>query len=569
MFRKSLFLAAALLAGTSLGALAGTVTPLANNTPPDGVIYGFLLTDGSLLFQGGLLQDFYRFKPDSKGSYVNGTLYPAAALPPNYIPYATSGGVLPDGRVLLIGGEYELLSNNTLTFSFTNKMAIYDPNADTWTMIAPPFSPNGDWDFIGDSPWTLLPNGHLLLGEKFTKAMAELDPKTLRWTNVSSHAKDDVFAEEGLTLLPGGSVLTVNMTDFNFAQRFIPNANPANSGWVNAGSTPVKLPATDTNGAKNIIYDNGMRVYHPPGEIGPAILRPDGTVFNSGAACTIPGPATDPNACVIYSPVAHSAIYDTKTGKWTAGPDLPTHGALGGEGAGDTWSSLLPNGNVLVQTNPPGITNDKLKRANARYGSIRTHAGHLAAEEAAPGFAPQQTCPPTSIWRLYEFNGTSLIPEPAGSMCNNQPSLLLLPTGEVMLNLNFVYKSSGTFMNVWRPTITSFLFSNNVNPGGTYQIFGRQFNGLSQANAFGDEFQVATNFPLVRITNNATGDVSYARTYNFSTMGVATGSAIVSTWFDVPTNLETGDSKLEVVANGIPSLPMNITVVPGGALSQE
>ena len=212
MFRKSQFLAAALLAGTSLGAMAGTVTPVTNAVPLDGVIYGFLLTDGSLLFQGGLLQDFYRFKPDNKGSYVNGTLYPAAALPPNYIPYATSGGVLPDGRVLLIGGEYTLLSNNTLTFSFTNKMAIYDPKADTWTMVAPPFGP--DWDFIGDSPWTLLPNGHLLLGEKFTKAMAELDPKTLTWTNVSSFAKDDVFAEEGLTLLPDGSVLTVNMTDF-------------------------------------------------------------------------------------------------------------------------------------------------------------------------------------------------------------------------------------------------------------------------------------------------------------------------------------------------------------------
>jgi hypothetical protein len=112
-------------------------------------------------------------------------------------------------------------------------------------------------------------------------------------------------------------------------------------------------------------------------------------------------------------------------------------------------------------------------------------------------------------------------------------------------------------------TITKFLFTNNVNSGGTYQIFGRQFNGLSQANAFGDEFQGATNFPLVRIINNATGDVSYAYTYTFSTMAVATGSAIVSTWFDVPTDLETGDRKLEVVASGIPSLPMNITVVPG------
>jgi hypothetical protein len=245
-------------------------------------------------------------------------------------------------------------------------------------------------------------------------------------------------------------------------------------------------------------------------------------------------------------------------------------------GAGDTWSSLLPNGNVLVQTNPPGITNDKLKRANDRYASIRgingKAKGHLAPEAAAaagaaaPAFAPEaaSACPQTSIWRLYEFNGTSLIPEPAGSMCNNQPSLLLLPTGEVMLNLNFVYKSTGTFSNTWRPTITSFLFQNNVNPGVTYQIFGTQFNGLSQANAFGDEFQVPTNFPLVRITNNATGDVSYATTHDFSSMGVATGAAIVSTFFDVPTDLETGDSNLEVVANGIPSVPMPITVVRGG-----
>ena len=168
-----------------------------------------------------------------------------------------------------------------------------------------------------------------------------------------------------------------------------PIADPSKTRWADAGKTPVRLPATDTNGSQNIIYDNGMRVYHPPGEIGPAILRPDGTVFNSGAACTIKGPSTDPDACVTYQPIAHTAIYDTKTGTWTAGPDLP-----GMQGAGDTWSSLLPNGNVLVQTNPPGITNDKLKRANARYASIRKATGHLAAEAAAPGFAPEAERPP-------------------------------------------------------------------------------------------------------------------------------------------------------------------------------
>ncbi len=65
---------------------------------------------------------------------------------------------------------------------------------------------------------------------------------------------------------------------------------------------------------------------------------------------------------------------------------------------------------------------------------------------------------------------------------------------------------------------------------------------------------------MVRITNTATGHVKYAQTYNFSTMAVATGSATVSTWFHVPTNAEAGASTLEVVANGIPSLPMGVTV---------
>ena len=179
---------------------------------------------------------------------------------------------------------------------------------------------------------------------------------------------------------------------------------------------------------------------------------------------------------------------------------------------------------------------------------------HLVAAEAE---AQQSTCPPGNIYKFYEFDGTKLIPEPAATFCG-QPSTLLLPTGQVMLNGQVVYNSSGTYQPAWRPTITK--FTSDIDAGGNYQIWGTQFNGLSQANAFGDEFQVSTNYPLVRITNTATGDVKYAHTYNFSTMGVATGSAIVSTWFHMPTNIETGDSTLEVVANGIPSLPVTVTV---------
>jgi hypothetical protein len=380
-----------------------------------------------------LLQDFYRFFPDKKGDYVKGSYFNVDSLPADYIPYATSGGTLPDGRVLLIGGEY-LLENQTagLVFAFTNKMAVYDPKADTWTIVA---LPKG-WTTIGDSPWSFLADGRLLLGQKFNERAAVLDPKTLTWTEVNTVGKDDVHAEEGFMLLPDGSVLTVNMTDYPFAQRFIPDPDPTLTQWVGAGKTPEKLPATDNNGSKVIHWGNGQ-VYRPPGEIGPAILRPDGTVFATGAACDILGPPSDPNACTIFSPVAHTAILDlgfggpraaTPSGPWTAGPDFPT-----GQRAGDSWANLLPNGNVLVETNPPGMSKDPRARAQARLNSIQNRTIHPVAP--APGFAAAQTaCPPTDLWSFYEFNGSSLIPESNADFCGGQASTLLLPTGEVMLN---------------------------------------------------------------------------------------------------------------------------------------
>jgi len=54
--------------------------------------------------------------------------------------------------------------------------------------------------------------------------------------------------------------------------------------------------------------------------------------------------------------------------------------------------------------------------------------------------------------------------------------------------------------------------------------------------------------------------VFYCKTHAHSTMGVATGATIVSTKFDVPSGIETGASKLVVVANGIPSVSVVVTV---------
>jgi hypothetical protein len=140
--------------------------------------------------------------------------------------------------------------------------------------------------------------------------------------------------------------------------------------------------------------------------------------------------------------------------------------------------------------------------------------------------------------------------------------LLVLPTGQIMFT-DFttdveIFNPAGTYDPAWAPTIAS--APKTVTRGRSYSISGTQFNGLSQGAAYGDDFQDATNYPLVRLVNQATGHVFYCRTHNHSTMALATGSKKVSTNFDVPASAEPGVSQLFVVANGIPSPPLFVEV---------
>jgi hypothetical protein len=95
--------------------------------------------------------------------------------------------------------------------------------------------------------------------------------------------------------------------------------------------------------------------------------------------------------------------------------------------------------------------------------------------------------------------------------------------------------------------------------GRTYKISGKRFNGLSQANFFGDDDQQATNYPLVRSINTASGTVTYARTHGFSYMGVGSNRN-VSAMFDLPSKIMAGASTLQVVTNGIASSPVSVKI---------
>ena len=479
MQRKWFLALASLALVLSSLSVAQTLTPLVHQ-PPDGILIAFQLTDGTVMVQGNAASDWYKLTPDITGSYVKGTWTRLPDLPSGYVPYAFASAVLADGRLIVEGGEY-----NNWNFALTNQGAVYNPLTNTWTKLQPP----PGWGYIGDSPSSMLPDNTYIIGDKLHRNIAILNPKTMKWKQGTLPGKTDFNSEEGWTLMPDGTILTADVRNAPNSEKYVPSLKE----WVTAGSTIVDLHSPYSGSC--LPYGGGC--YHPPGEIGPAILRPDGTVFATGSTPT----GGNSGHTSIYTPGANP----TDPGTWTPGPNFPR-----GDNAGDSFAALLPNGNVLVL----GVSGT-----------------------------------------LYEFDGTNLTAGPYGP-----GALMVLPTGEVLVGAGSTaaYSSSGTYSSAWQPTISS--CPTSVTRGSTYQISGTQFNGLSQANAFGDEMETATNYPLVRITNQSTGHVFYARTHDHSTMGVATGSATVSTNFDVPASMETGASTLVVVANGIPSQPFSLTV---------
>jgi len=525
-------LSLAMIIAVPLLARAGTWQPL-NNQPPmlditdpqtgvflceGGAEFPMLLTDGSVIVRNLNSQQLHangsvlKLTPDVNGSYLNGSWSEIASMP--YIPVWNAQAVLADGRVIIEGGEFTGVNED---FTLTNQGAIYDPVTDSWTSVPPPpffvdlyppravFAPNP----IGDASSVVLADGTFMLQDKMSRQAALLNLTTMTWTETGTATKSDLNDEEGWTLLPNGKVLTVDCyTDFIFG--LIPHypAHPTNSelydpqtgSWSSAGSTINTL--TDRKVA----------------EMGPAVLRPDGTVFAVGSQ-------------------GFTSIYHTDTGAWSVGPTLPE--GLDGSRmtAQDAPGALLPNGNVLIA--------------------------------ATGGPKPPQSPFSGPPVYFFEFDGANVIPEPAIPNAAVESSfninLLVLPTGEILAtdgskDIEIYTPNDTTHNSNWEPVITS--APSTVSPGGSYTITGMRFNGMSQASMYGDEAQNATNYPLVRITNLATNHVFYSRTHDHSSMAVAS-SALVSTHFDVPQTQEAGPSTLEVVANGIASAPVSVLVTNG------
>lgn len=281
--------------------MAGSWTVL-TNAPPAAIATMLLLTDGTVLAQGVSTNRWYRYTPAANGDYLSGTWQRVADSVNAPLYYAS--GVLRDGKVIVVGGEY---NNGAIVWLLAAEL--YDPQSNTWTTLPTP----AGWVRIGDAPGCVLPDGRFFVGQVASRATAIYDPTTNTWTAAAN--KINTVGEESWSLLPDGTIHAVDCSNPPNAEKYI----IASDQWVSAGATP------------DVLVDSIS-------EVGASVLLPDGRLFVIGA--------TGSTALYTPPPIANQA------GTWARGPTIPPTSTGQAQGAVDAPAAVLPNGRVLFSVGP-------------------------------------------------------------------------------------------------------------------------------------------------------------------------------------------------------------------------
>ncbi|HXD93225.1 MAG TPA: T9SS type A sorting domain-containing protein [Bacteroidia bacterium] len=352
-------------------------------------------------------------------------------------------------------------------------------------------APNSNNNFA-DANSEILNDGRVLVGSLFGGGNNTLifNPVTNTWISgpVCHHSHD----ESAWVKLRDNSILFVDLKSIT-SERYI----PASNSWVVDAHLPDSL------------YDPYSY------ETGAGFLLPDGRAFFLGAT-------------------GHTAYYtpsgSTAAGSWIAGPEIPS---INGTKYGtiDAAAAMMVNGKILCTASP-------------------VNTSTAAADEYQA---------PTAFFEFdYTTNSFTRIgsPDETDSLSSNitcfETNMLDLPDGTVLYvsqytQQYYVYTPDGTPLVAGKPTINAVSQLNC----DTFKITGTLFNGISEGAAYGDDWQMATNYPVIRLTNGT--KVYYVRTFNWSSTNVQTGTTLDSTLFTLPAGLPHGTYSLVVTANGISS----------------
>jgi VCBS repeat-containing protein len=433
----------------------------------------------------------------------------------------------------------------------------------TWQRLTPDSSGNyinGTWSnlasmslerlYVGSN---VLPNGNVFVvgGEysgpsgtaNWTNTGEMYNSLTNSWSAIANFPQSQ-FGDDPTMLLGNGKILCGYLSG---TQTYL--YNPANNTWAATGpkrdsdrsdeETWVLLPdgsvlsydvfgspASGAGHAQKYVPASGTWVDAgaPPAplsssavgfELGPATLLPDGRVFQVGGN-------------------SNTALYNPGTNTWTAGPSLPA-----GMGSDDAPGVMLPNGHFLFTADTTKFqTPTKMFDFDPGNNSLTdvTPGGTLGSELASSN----------SFWGRF----------------------LMLPNGHALFSTGWGdlwdYAPTGSPQASWAPTINNITTSDHT----TFTLTGLQLTGLSQGASYGDDAEMDSNYPIVRLTNGSS--VYYARTSGW-TPSVATGNNVATVQFTLPAGLPNATYQVTAIANGIASTnysyaPLNtppVTVADG------
>ncbi len=443
---------------------AGTWMSIAH-APPHGLDNPILLTDGTVMCGDGG-SGWYKYTPDSTGSYTNGTWTTLAST--TYTRLFFSNEVLPNGNLYVAGGEYG-----------TGKgfAELYNSLTNTWSVITN--QPAGA--SYSDAISILLPDGRVLQGTVGSKCYF-YDPSTNAITNAPS-AKGSQN-EAAWVRLPNDNILTIDINTTK-AEHYIPSQGT----WVSDNDTPTNL------------YGYGA-------ELGAGFVLPNGKAFYIGASSNT----------AIYTPGASLSA----AGSWVASSVIPNS-----LGAVDAPACMMNNGKILCAL---GVTTGF---GNSTVYYEYDYTTDTFTQVGAPGGG--------TTLGTGEFT-TAMLQLPDGGV--------FYIAGQGSTNVK-IYYPDGAPLAQGKPTISNI----TPNADGSFTLTGVGLAGISAGAAYGDDWQMASNYPIIKLTD-ASSKVYFARTFNWSSTTIQNPNP-VSTQFTLPAAFPAGTYTLQVIVNGNASTGMS------------
>ena len=138
--------------------------------------------------------------------------------------------------------------------------------------------------------------------------------------------------------------------------------------------------------------------------------------------------------------------------------------------------------------------------------------------------------------------------------------MVVLPTGQVLFgniatSSVYMYTPDGTASPALRPVINSIKY----NGSGLFTLTGKQLDGQSAGADYGDDVQMDSDYPILRLVNSA-GKVYYCRTTNWVAGDVGSSTVTQTVNFTLNPTLPAGNYSAIVSGAGISSFPIAVSI---------